>query len=115
MIERRSQLEKLGKHELIDLVLASESKTEEPRPTDSKSPPSKLLTPRQIEVLRLLAKGMMNKEIAGELGIVKRTVDTHTDSIYTKLGIHNRTEATLWATENGYGAEKQVEPPTLSL
>ncbi|WP_376792071.1 LuxR C-terminal-related transcriptional regulator [Thermoflexus sp.] len=51
------------------------------------------LTPREIEVLRLLAEGLANKEIAARLGISEHTVKFHISSIYGKLGVVNRAEA----------------------
>ncbi|MFN3929492.1 MAG: response regulator transcription factor [Thermoflexus sp.] len=51
------------------------------------------LTPREIEVLRLLAEGLSNKEIAVRLGISEHTVKFHISSIYGKLGVVNRAEA----------------------
>ncbi len=51
------------------------------------------LTPREMEVLQLLAQGFANKQIAYELEISEHTVKFHISSIYTKLGVTNRTEA----------------------
>jgi two-component system nitrate/nitrite response regulator NarL len=51
------------------------------------------LTPRQQEVLRLLARGRSNKEIAAELGIAEATVKTHLRNIYKELEVRNRTSA----------------------
>ncbi len=51
------------------------------------------LTPREMEVLELLAQGFANKQIAYELEISEHTVKFHISSIYTKLGVTNRTEA----------------------
>jgi DNA-binding NarL/FixJ family response regulator len=55
------------------------------------------LTPREIDVLRLLAGAASNREIAAQLGISARTVETHLANIYGKLGVRGRTEAMLWA------------------
>jgi len=52
-----------------------------------------LLTDRERDVLRLVAAGRLNKEIAAELMIALNTVNTHLKSIYEKLDVHNRTEA----------------------
>lgn len=59
------------------------------------------LTPREIEVLRLLARGLANKEIAHELGIGEKTVKTHVSNILNKLGVLSRTQAALHAVHIG--------------
>ncbi len=59
------------------------------------------LTARELEVLRLLSKGMSNKEIAKELFITERTVKFHTSSIFTKLDAGSRTEAVTIAARKG--------------
>ncbi|MBN1966697.1 MAG: response regulator transcription factor [Anaerolineae bacterium] len=58
-------------------------------------------TPRELEVLQLLAEGMSNKEIAAVLVISPRTVNFHLDNIYSKLGVSSRTEAAIYALRNG--------------
>lgn len=67
--------------------------------------PYEQLTDREGEVLSNLAKGLTNKEIAQELMISVRTVEAHLRHIYGKLNVSSRTEAALWALENGYGPE----------
>lgn len=59
------------------------------------------LTQREIEVLRLLAHGLANKEIARELGIGEKTVKTHVSNILSKLGVLSRTQAALHAIQIG--------------
>lgn len=59
------------------------------------------LTQREIEVLRLLAQGLANKEIARELGIGEKTVKTHVSNILSKLGVLSRTQAALHAIQIG--------------
>jgi DNA-binding NarL/FixJ family response regulator len=55
------------------------------------------LTPRELEVLRLLAQGLDNEAIAHELTLTRRTVQNHVSAIYGKLGITSRAEAVLYA------------------
>ncbi len=57
---------------------------------------------RELEALKLLAKGMSNKRIAVELGISERTVQTHLVNIYRKLGVCSRTEAVLHALKESW-------------
>jgi NarL family two-component system response regulator LiaR len=57
------------------------------------------LTPRETDVLRLLARGMSNKEIARELTLTQHTVMSHVRNILSKLGLANRTQAALFARE----------------
>jgi DNA-binding NarL/FixJ family response regulator len=60
-----------------------------------------VLTPRETEVLRLIAKGQSNKEIAHTLAISEKTVKTHVSSILAKLGVSSRTQAALHAGRIG--------------
>lgn len=60
------------------------------------------LTERELEVLGLLAQGLANKQIAVELGISEHTVKFHVSSIYTKLGVTNRTEAVRAGLRGGW-------------
>ena len=55
------------------------------------------LTPRELDVLRLVGAGKANKEIAAELTIAERTVRTHVSNILRKLRLSSRTQAALWA------------------
>jgi DNA-binding NarL/FixJ family response regulator len=60
------------------------------------------LTVRERDVLRLVAAGKPNKEIAADLVITERTARTHVSNILRKLGLASRTQAALWATREGY-------------
>jgi NarL family two-component system response regulator LiaR len=57
---------------------------------------------RELEVLRLAARGMSNKEIASELALSVRTVQSHLGNIFDKLGVSSRTEAVLRALKEGW-------------
>jgi DNA-binding NarL/FixJ family response regulator len=70
------------------------------RPETSRSS-LKELTARERDVLRLLASGRANKEIAAELALSERTTRTHVSSILRKLGLNSRTQAALWAVREG--------------
>jgi len=59
------------------------------------------LTDREREVLQLMARGLTNLQIAGELSIEKGTVRYHVSNILRKLGFANRTQAVLYAVQNG--------------
>ncbi len=59
------------------------------------------LTPREKDVLALLAHGSSNKKIAEDLGLQVVTIKLHVRSICSKLGVHNRTQAALFARDNG--------------
>jgi two-component system, NarL family, response regulator YdfI len=60
-----------------------------------------VLTPRELAVLRLLAHGLGNKEIAEELLISRHTVKYHVASVLAKLGVHSRTEAVTLGLRRG--------------
>ncbi len=66
------------------------------------------LTERETDVLRLLALGQANKEIALELGIGEKTVKTHVSSILSKLGVPSRTQAALYAVRIGLVSIKET-------
>lgn len=66
------------------------------------APPQATLTAREQEVLRLLAQGTTNKDIAQALFVSVRTVEAHMRSIFGKLGVRSRTEAALWAARHRY-------------
>jgi NarL family two-component system response regulator LiaR len=59
------------------------------------------LTPRELEVLRLIARGRSNKVIARELGMAEKTVKTHVSHLLAKLGLADRTQAAVYAVREG--------------
>jgi DNA-binding NarL/FixJ family response regulator len=71
------------------------------RVSQEPEPPFEPLTPREDEVLELLAQGLQNKEIAQKLVISERTVKFHVSAILGKLAAGNRTEAVAIAVQRG--------------
>ena len=70
-------------------------------PPGPDEPPHLPLTPRETEVLCLLAQGLDNAAIAERLVVTRRTVQNHVSSVYGKLGVASRTEAALYAIRRG--------------
>jgi DNA-binding NarL/FixJ family response regulator len=68
------------------------------------------LTRREVEVLRHVAKGMTNGQIAQALWVTEETVKFHLSNIYRKIGVNNRTRASHWAAEHGFLAGDDVSP-----
>lgn len=62
--------------------------------------PAQQLSPREQEVLRLVAAGLANKQIARKLGITDRTVKAHLTNVFQALGVTDRTQAAMWAREH---------------
>jgi DNA-binding NarL/FixJ family response regulator len=60
------------------------------------------LSPREMEILKLVVRGMSNKEIAYDLGISHQTVKNHITAILSKLGVADRTQATVYALRRGW-------------
>jgi len=62
--------------------------------------PHEGLTPRELEVLQALARGLKNEEIAQELFITEKTVKSHLGSVFSKLGVNDRSQAILYAIKH---------------
>lgn len=58
------------------------------------------LTPTELKVVQHVARGLANREIAEELNVSQRTVESHVSNMLGKTGLHNRTELARWAIEN---------------
>ncbi len=87
----------LGRDDIVAAQPVPDQKPEFPV-----SPTAKAMTPRQIEVLKLLAKGQSNKEIARNLGMLDSTVKVHVKAILQKLGVKNRTQAAIAGIQQGH-------------
>jgi DNA-binding NarL/FixJ family response regulator len=72
--------------------------------------PQPSLTPREREVLRLIARGLSNRLIARELTLAEKTVKTHVSSILAKLGVADRTQAALYAVRSGLVESEDLGP-----
>ena len=84
----------------IQPIMARELVNEYKRIKSGADDPKNSLTEREIEVLKLLAKGMLNKEIANALFISEKTVKNHISSIFRKLNVQDRTQAAVYAIKN---------------
>jgi DNA-binding NarL/FixJ family response regulator len=69
--------------------------------------PEDALSPREQEVLRLVAEGRANKQIARALGISERTVKSHLGSVFRQIGVADRTSAALWARDHLSGLKAE--------
>ncbi len=58
------------------------------------------LTPRELQILRIVATGKTNKAIAAELSVSEKTVDRHVSNVFNKLNVQSRSAATAYAYEN---------------
>ncbi len=99
-----------GRTMTLEQTLAAEGAATIPTPVPIEQPstrpvkPSSTypdgLTAREVEVLRLVAQGLKNEQVAQRLIISPRTVDTHLTSIYSKIGVSSRSAATRYAIEH---------------
>ncbi|MEK5257368.1 response regulator transcription factor [Paenibacillus sp. FSL F4-0125] len=98
--------------QLMNLMATSTLEQLEVRTSDPNDPNTtlavitglELLTPREQEVLDLIALGMSNKEIASKLVITEKTVKTHVSHVLGKLNLSDRTQAAIFALKNGYSS-----------
>ena len=100
-----------GRTMTLKQVLAALERTEAAVPTSAEQQPTTTavkpssayavdLTTREVEVLRLVARGLTNEQVAEQLAISPRTVNSHLISIYGKIGVSSRSAATRYALEH---------------
>lgn len=80
-------------------ILQHQSKTSDTAPK-IQVPFDVELTPTELRVVQYVARGMANREIAEELNVSQRTIESHVSNMLGKTGLHNRTELARWAIEN---------------
>ena len=85
----------------ITVRLLSHIAAERTAPAPGTRAPAEALTERELDVVRLIARGRTNTEIAEELFVSLSTVKTHLGNIFAKLGARNRVEIAAWAWETG--------------
>jgi DNA-binding NarL/FixJ family response regulator len=95
--------------DFFEQLQAIEAEAKEEPAITSTRPPNPILeklTPRERDIVRLIAEGASNKEIAAKLQLSKNTVRNRVGDIMNKLGLCNRTQVAIWARENGLGGEQ---------
>jgi len=87
----------------VDVEALARAAADGARPRSSQSTGERLpaLTPRETEIVRLVAQGLRNKELAQRLSITEGTVKIHLHNIYDKLGVDGRLELVLSAQQKG--------------
>jgi DNA-binding CsgD family transcriptional regulator len=94
--------------QIFSLASPVDDEPNDQHPPKAKERQTDQLSTREREVVRLVARGRTNRQIAEQLVIAPRTADTHVGNILTKLGLHTRAELAVWAVERGLTAMDQA-------
>ena len=100
-VTSRRRAEMLAQATLATVSKFAEPSEEAPIDATPYPAPPPAITARELEVLRLLAEGMSTAQMATKLGVSQATVRNHVDHLLSKLGVHRRLEAALYATQHG--------------
>jgi DNA-binding NarL/FixJ family response regulator len=92
----KTRLDPAVQERLVEMVTSGPA-----TPGRSVVPPGGALTERETEVLRLMAEGMSNREIAARLFVTEATVKTHVNNVFGKLDVNDRAAAVSWAFRSG--------------
>ncbi|MBR8827835.1 MAG: response regulator transcription factor [Gomphosphaeria aponina SAG 52.96 = DSM 107014] len=87
----------------VEACLRQKKRIPKPKPDSGLTlqvPKNVELTKTELKVVDLVAKGMKNGEIASQLGVSQRTIESHVSNMLNKTGLHNRTELARWAMES---------------
>jgi DNA-binding NarL/FixJ family response regulator len=95
-VRGRTRLDPAVQERLVEMVTSGPT-----TPGRSVLPPGGALTERETEVLRLMAEGMSNREIAARLFVTEATVKTHVNNVFGKLDVNDRAAAVSWAFRSG--------------
>lgn len=110
--EALADLEKRGMNLSLDQSVAYALGEETTAPEPAGSPEEKL-TKREREIAELIRRGLSNKDIAGELVISQRTVDSHVQHILAKLGFESRTQVAAWVADVARERDRPPDQPPL--
>ena len=103
---RAAYLGQVQLHPEVTRKLMSAVAAKEEPPTSRQPPFSEELTERELQVLRLIASGLNNRDIADELVISDKTVKSHVSSILSKLHLEDRTQAAIYALRHGLAPDE---------
>jgi DNA-binding NarL/FixJ family response regulator len=95
----KTRLDPAVQERLVEMVTAGAALPTLAEPADA--PPGGALTERETEVVRLMAEGMSNRQIATTLFVTEATVKTHVNNVFSKLHVNDRAAAVAWAFRSG--------------